>query len=735
MDVKKLICHFCHERCGLLADVEEGRVVKVRGNPDHPLSRGHICVKGAAAPEFLYHPDRLNYPLKRVGERGEGKWQRIGWDQALDEIVNRLRQIKEEYGAEALVCGEGTDWTGLQNIRQAFLNNFGSPNTIGHGTVCYCNTAAIHMTTYGWFPFFTQSPYEENPEGMSKCLVVWGGNYANSFPGFYKAIVALVKKGTKLIVVDPRRSELAKKADLWLPLRPATDAALALGMLNVIINENLYDKKFVEKWCYGFDKLKERVQKYPPEKVAEITWVPKDKIIEAARMYGLNKPGVITWGVAIDQIGKNSTQAVRSTCILRAVTGNLDVPGGEGMGRSGDLNKIVWCSDLEHPEKLPPEQRNKQLGTDRFKLHSFPGWELRSEPYQKVYGHLPPLYPTCMANLIYAWDAVLTDKPYPVKAVILQAHNALVGGPNVGKIYKALKTVDFFVAMDYWMTPTVTLADYALPAADWLERPTSTWGGTGDSGNFIAFGEKAVEPLFERKTDYEFWRGLAVRFGYEWPWGESLEDLYDFRLKPINMTFRDLVKRYAIFGPPEYRKYEKTGFATPTGKVELYSTIMEKLGYDPLPSFEEPGESPVSTPELAKDYPLILVTGLRFIHMQHSQHRQIRSLRKRHPDPLVLIHPETASRVDIDEGDWVYIETVRGRCRMRAKLTDDAHPKVITTEHGWWFPEELGKDPDLFGVWKSNNSMLTSDELEHCDQACGGWYNRGLLCKIYKAMD
>ena len=735
MEIKKPVCFHCHQRCGLLAHMENGKMVKVTGNPDHPVSHGYICVKGRAQVEELYSPDRLNYPLKRVGERGEGKWQRITWDQALDEIADKMKSIKGEYGAEAVCIGEGTDNTGVQNAAWAFLNQFGTPNTFSHGTICWCNTYAIDLTTYGWYMSFHQSPYVDSPESVPKCVMVWGGNYAHAAPAFYSLILDFVKKGTKLIMVEPVRTELAKKADLVLQLRPATDTALGLGMLNVIINEELYDKEFVKNWCHGFEELKKRVQEYPPEKVAEITWVPKEQIIEAARMYATNRPGVITWGVATDMIGKNSTQAIRVRCILRAITGNLDVQGGERMGRTGIMNDILWSSDIEMADKMPAEQRKKQLGSDRFKLLTHPGWELRNEPYKKVYGHLTPLYPTCLASTVHAWNAMITGEPYPVKAVILQAHNALVAGPNTRKVYQALKAVDLSVVMDYWMTPTAMLADYVLPAANCFERETCVYGGSGDPGNFVVAGEPAVAPLFERKPDYEFWRGLALRFEYEWPWGESVESLYDYRLKPAGLTHKDVVEKGAILGPNEYKKYEKTGFATPTGKVELYSTIMDKLGYDPLPSFEEPGESPVATPEIAKEYPLVLITGQRYLEAHHSQCRHIKSLRKRHPDPLVWINPETAANADIKEGDWVFIEGVRGKIKMKAKVTDNIDPRVISTEHGWWFPEQAGEDPILFGAWESNNSNLTSDELEHCDQPCGGWLNRGLLCKIYKATD
>jgi thiosulfate reductase/polysulfide reductase chain A len=323
----------------------------------------------------------------------------------LDEIASKLKEIKDQYGAESLACGEGTDNTGMQNVQWSFMNQFGSPNMISQGVICWCNTYAIHLTTYGWYMSFHQSPYADSPDKIPKCVIVWGGNYAQSAPAFYKLLLGFSNRGTKLIVIDPRKSELAKRADLWLQLRPATDAALALGMLNVIVNEELYDKQFVNRWCYGFDELKTRVQEYSPERVASITWVSKEKIVNAARMYAKIRPGVITWGVSTDMIGKNSTQAVRAQCVLRAVTGNLDIPGGERMGRTGDLTRIVWSADLEFPEKLSAEQRRKQLGYDRFKLMAFPGWELRADPYQKLYGHLPPLYPTCLECYI-EWRSI-----------------------------------------------------------------------------------------------------------------------------------------------------------------------------------------------------------------------------------------------------------------------------------------------------------------------------------------
>jgi anaerobic selenocysteine-containing dehydrogenase len=239
---------------------------------------------------------------------------------------------------------------------------------------------------------------------------------------------------------------------------------------------------------------------------------------------------------------------------------------------------------------------------------------------------------------------------------------------------------------------------------------------------------------YEHWTDYEFCRGLGVRLGQEeyWPW-KNLEEVYDYQLKPLGVTFESFMTKGGYdFPPNEYRKHEKIGFGTPTGKVELYSTILEKLGYDPLPSYEESFENPVSTPELAKKYPLMLITGGRFKPMYHSEKRQVDSLRRKHPHPLVQIHPDTAARIGIGDGDWVWIETRRGRVRMECKCFDGLDPRVVHAEHGWWFPELPGEEPWLYGVWESNINVVIDDAPDVCTKRGGGWPLKTALCKIYK---
>ncbi|MFC1965231.1 molybdopterin dinucleotide binding domain-containing protein, partial [Chloroflexota bacterium] len=284
--------------------------------------------------------------------------------------------------------------------------------------------------------------------------------------------------------------------------------------------------------------------------------------------------------------------------------------------------------------------------------------------------------------------------------------------------------------------PTAMLADYVFPTTGPTERPICTTPGVGDSSNVIFGSERVVKPPYERRDDYQFWCGLGRRMGQKeyWPW-PTLEEVNDHRLKPLGMTFADFARKPWIIPPPTYKRYERTGFATPSGKVEIYSSIFEKLGGDPIPFYEEPAESPVSTPELAREYPLILTTGRRFEEAMHSNYRHIQVLRKAHPDPLAEIHPETAAAMEppVSDGDWIWVETLRGKAKFRAMVTTDILPGVVQAEHDWWFPERQGEEPELFGMWESNINVCTSDEPEHCDKLIGSWYYRGMLCKVYKA--
>ena len=529
VQTRRAFCGLCHPRCGVRLRIENDRAIGVEGDPDHPISRGRLCARGRLLVDHLYHPARLNYPLKRTGERGANEWQRLSWDQALDEVAERLGSLRNQYGPETLAFTHGTQRTYHWDGRR-FFNLFGSPNLCGANNICMCPSHAVEYATYGGFA--------RGDIGRTKCLVVWGNAPSQSDPilGFPE-IVAAKKNGAKLIVVDPRRTREAELADWWLPIRPGTDVALMLGWLRLMIEEGWYDRDFVERWTVGFEDLRAAVAPYTPDKVSAITWLSPEQICESARCYATTKPAVITWGFGLDKQGVNATQAARARCLLRALSGNLDVPGGELLGRVDPVGKIVGQDVMEFNEALPPQQRAKQLGADEYPFFGFPGWERNVAANRRLPpGYMsPPLADmTCMAHKRAVFEAILTGRPYPVTAMISLASNPLVTLPNVQRTYAALKALQLYVVMDYYLTPSAALADYVFPAASTVER-TELWL----TPSFCLACPKGIGPLYERRDDYQFWRGLATRLGQaeHWPW-QTVEEVWDYRLAPAGLTFR-----------------------------------------------------------------------------------------------------------------------------------------------------------------------------------------------------
>lgn len=688
----------CHGGCGVLVHVKEDKVVKVVGDPESPLNKGKMCPKGLASIEHLYHPDRLKYPLKRAGKRGEGKWERISWDEALDSIAENITAIKEKYGIEAVAVGTGTGRHHFRHVSR-FAHAMGTPNWCEPG-LAQCFIPRIHASvmTYGGLPVCDYYG-DVNPA----CVLVWGHNPVVSGPDGeiqFRAKECL-KKGTSLIVVDPRRTSLAEQADIWLQLRPGTDDALALAMLNVIINENIYDKEFVVEWTVGFDQLAKRVSDYTPDWAEEITEVAAEKIKAAAHLFANTRPATLEWGVAIEQT-PNCFQTVRAVALLPGVTGNIDVPGGWifGMGVMREVSPLV--------KNLSDEARSKRLGADEFRVLSgvksfFPS------------AHVPTLF-----------KAMRTGEPYPVKAFLIFGNNGLVSYANSQQVYESLMNLDFMTVMDLYMTPTAELADIVLPAASWLEVDEIV--GLPYIAHNVVLAQQKIVTVGECRQDEEVFIQLARRLKLE-AGTEPLEELYNKQLERLGITFEELKQKGYATVPFKYRKYARSGFRTPSGKVELYSSILEKHGYDPLPFYQEPPESPVSTPDLADEFPLVLTTGGRSQYFFHTEYRQIRSLRKRDPEPLVEIHPQTAKHAEVQDGDWVWIETLRGRIRQKAKVTDGIKANVVNVQHGWWFPEEAAPE---YGLWKSNANVLTSNAPPY-DPAMGTYQLRAMLCKIYKA--
>ncbi|MEM6484610.1 MAG: molybdopterin-dependent oxidoreductase [Pseudomonadota bacterium] len=715
VETRNVLCATCDISCNVVAEVQKGRVVRVRSS-DNPIFRDNICMKGALAPKAFAHPDRLMKPLKRVGERGSGQWEEVSWDAAIADIGARLQSIIKEHGPEAWAVSTSQWNTATDHgLGRRLMNHVGSPNWISGVALCAGNTAAINRMTYGWFPMADIV--------NTNCIVLFGHNpRRNSWVPIYSQIRRAQARGAKLIVLDPRRSSNAELADIWLPLRAGTDAAMCLGWLNVIINEELYDKKFVANWTVGFEELKERVTEFPLERVAKITGCDPEQIRAAARMYATTGPAVIPW-TPITDMQRNSTSAIRLHSILRALCGNLDIPGGEAL--QGFHPDIIPESSIEMHEVLPPEQKAKQLGSDTHPAFTYRGQEKITACTKRVWGYEYANQVTgCfMANPSALFRAMAGEGPYPVKAFFALGNNTLLSYANMPLILKAMLNQDLVVVHEQFMTPTAQLADYVLPADSWLERPWlhDTFGWS----SMVRPSEQSMDTPGACKSTFDVWKLLAGALDRPEvvPWS-SIEEFYDYRLEGTGMNWQKFSKTYDVcFGPVEFRKYEKTGFATPSGKVELKSSVLEDLGFDPLPYFRD---DPPADPDL----PLMMFTGVREDEFFQTAQRHVPELRERKPEPLIFVSPKTANDYGIDEGDWVTISNHTGEIVMKAGIRNAMPDDLVRIPHGWWKPEMPQGLPGLSGALAHADAQLCPDDDEYLDREQGIPHLKGIPCRL-----
>ena len=722
----------CHGGCGQKVYVKDGRMVKIEGDEQHPWNQGRSCPRVLALTQYMYHPDRITRPLKRVGARGEGKFEPISWDEAYDLVETRFNEIKAKHGPEAVVFAQGTG-RDIGGPITFLAYSFGSPNwcQLGlSGQSCYTPRLGAMKAVMGDFGVvdcsqFLEKRYEDPQWVPPEVVIVWGQHPANGCPDafFGHWIIDCMKRGTKIIAVDPRNTWTTSRAQIHLQARPGTDGAMALGMLNVIINEGLYDKAFVQKWTHGFDELKARVQQYPVEKVAAITEVPAQDIAAAARLFANAKQGAIHWGVPIDMC-PDSTAVAHGIICLWAITGNIDIPGGQVIARpSYGVSSYPYSTEelLQlYGEEMIKQLTKKRIGADKYPMvKNFRGW---AQPDMVI-------------------DQIMTGDPYPIKGAWIQTANVLGGQAARAEFhYEALKKLDFIAIVDLFHNPTTMgLADVVLPAATFPEKDSirSWWAP-------LSTISKCVQ-VADCKSDWEINFELAKRFN---PEGmrryKTVKDLFDERLAPSKMTFSDLEKLGGWKMPEEgpskpYRRHErgllrpdrKPGFCTPSGKVELYCETYKSWGLDPLPYYTEPAQSAVSTPDLFKKYPLVMITGARSQLYFHSELRQIPWLREKMPDPTVEIHPDTAKRYGIYEGEWVYLENDMGRVKRKATLTRKVKPHHVHTMHGWWLPELDGKAPSLFGVWDYQINKIIPGPQTSVSGFGGGQY-KTTLCTLRK---
>ena len=713
---EKLVPTFCamcgpSSGCGIMAKVVDGKFVGIESMPECPTNNGLNCPKAHAAPQWVYSPERLKYPIKRVGEKGEGKFQRITWDEAITLIADKLKEQKAKYGPESLGTVSPARRSYSEYIYR-FLMTHGSPN-YGHSAICALQRMFTMSYTVGAFP---SADYAN-----ADLIIIWGAQpiYSGSAKGGVSKINAAMKRGAKFITIKPTvEADGAMTNATWVPVRPGTDAALALAMLNVVINENLYDKDFVDKWCFGFDKLKDHVQQFPPAWAEKITGVPATQITEVARLYAKTPKATIDTSNGPEH-ARAANDTFRAMGALMAITGHLDKPGTNVWGAT---------SKMPAPRGVHMMEKYTQEWVDKLVGYEFPK-------------ELQPFNEGTSCSLYRLWNSVLGGEKFPVHAIIAPGSQSIASTRGTKRIQEALKKLEFFVILDVARTSDMDYADVVVPVCTMYEtdHPFET------SGNWIMARNKVIEPLGEYKSDYEFWLDLGTKMGYgaDW-WNGDIKKHMDWRMEPLEMTYEELRTKYPKgrtydMNPPTYEQYA-TRFAAkstrldkgpylPEGKVALYNTTFEKIGLTPMPVWRELPEGPTATPELLDKYPLLLSDYHTSKVYNAAWLRAVPYLREVDPYPFLHIHPDTAKARGINDGDWVIMEGPNGWLKVKAMYYPGTRPDTVYILHGWWQGcKELGMEdfPMADGGANSNN-MYTTDPKKMFDPVITGMTSQTLV--------
>ncbi len=761
--IVKTNCFECHAKCGVLCEVDkDGTLVSVKGNPEDPRSQGRLCGKGLSATKILYDPERLRWPLRRKGERGAGDWERITWDEALDWLVDRIQTLTNEYGAETIAYGQGTgrgtnQWTARMGNTGGRVHHSQAP-----GNICLVPMMVQSVVQTGGFSIFDGCDFDN-----ADCIVFWGANSVWTEATYCSGQIGRSRdRGAKLIVIDPFfEHPLAAKADYFVGVRPGSDPYLAMAWLNVIIGEDLYDHEFTKKYTNAamlliegpnvplnaqlldpegnpqsmlvFDKntgtmvdihtpgvdedmdyrgmvkladgseapvttvwnaLKLLVEPWTPEKASELCWVPADVIRDSARTYATAPSATINVFQGVEE-QTNCKDTIQLILMIIALCGNFEKKGG-------NLSMPFWTQMFTLSGPSPESATELRMVDDRS-----------------------PGYLNGSGNTNMIFNAMITGEPYPIKGYIMVQGNPLSWSEDTKFVRKALMSLDLLVCMDYYMSPTCELADLVLPSTHWTERD---YLADEVCSEWVFAQQRAVDPLYERRSDVWFWRTLGNRLNPEWwPW-ETDEELFDWQLEQTHagVTWDELKDNWIHhLEPTPSRNYQQNGFATPSGRVELYCVVNLVAGGSPFPGANEPKESVYSTPEVAKDYPLTAITGRRYPIYYHSAYRGIPTLREIVPEPQVIFHTSVAKELGIEYGEWVWIESPTGRITMKARPSDGLDPRVCVIPHGWWQgckELNLSDYPDDM----CNANVITGSRAYSDDFMTPGL--RSTLCRIVK---
>lgn len=633
----------CDDHCGINVYLEDGQIVEIDGLDEHPWNRGRLCIKGLLGVNFVNAPDRLLKPLKRVGD----EWEEIPLAQALDEIAKKINAIQSQYGDRAMSVwkGEAVGFLNQEELARRFIHAIGSPNYFSNDSQCFVARWIGYSVVAGTW---NASPDYTN----TKCMVFWGANPPHAHPNMTQHIMDAKDKGAKIIVIDTRLSAIAKQADEFIQIKPATDGALALGIANELIRNDWICHKFIENYTHGFDAYAEYVKTFPPSRVEKETGIPAEIVTRVAQMIGQNAPKVIHYvGNGLEH-HENGINNIRAVACLDGLVGSMDEDGGNFLPEGPGLRELTL-----YEEK--PLRHLDPIGADKY----------------------PVLYDSRQeCHTMMAMDTILTEKPYPLKGMILTGANPALTNPNTDKVVKALEALDLFVVREIFMTETAKLANYVLPAATYLER-SELHCHTGLQ--LIGLSQPAFT-YPECQDEYTFWRDLAHRLGDgAWfPW-ESENELNRWRLEGTGITAEQLTAHPegVFYKPKRFHKYKKNGFNTPTGKYEFASDYLKDYGYAYLPEYMPPAY--LSKPN--RKYPYVMITGARKVVYLHARNRNLKSAISAVPHPEIEIHPDDAKKLGVITGDTVCVTSTVGSVDVPVTEVHENHilPGIVQVTHGW----------------------------------------------------
>ncbi|MDD2271489.1 MAG: molybdopterin-dependent oxidoreductase [Desulfuromonadaceae bacterium] len=679
------VCRLCSSCCPIEAEVEDSRLIGARRKSFLDADKRLSCAKLDAAPEIVYSPRRLTMPLIKK-EDGSG-FREAGWDEALDLVAAKFHQYRQESGPQSVAWlrGMAADWGAPWDYPNRLMSAFGSPNTIGNGSVCFVSRDFAHSYTYGSMVF----PEAKN----AKCIIVWGKNDGNTALGAAEGILWAKEHGATLIVIDPIETKLARQANIWLQIKPGHDGLLAMAMINEIITENLYDAEFVEQYTVGFDELKKAAAQFSADEVAENLWLSAAQIRQVARLYATTKPAAIIDGNGLD-MHIEVFDTTRAVAMLRALTGNIDKPGG-------DL--------LPQPIPVRNIQLRERLDADLLPItHNYPLFNTFSETWgNQVQG--------CVV------DAILQESPYPLKMVVVQSGNPLITMADSTRTREAFAKVDTLVVIDMFMTETAKCADVILPAASCFEE--TQLNRAAIRNNPIVLQNAAIPPVGSSWPDWKIVFELGKRLGYsaEFPW-QTAEEAINYQLEPAGVTVEKLRKEGKNGVRIEELRYEKfriNPFRTPSGKVEFFSARLAAAGLSGVPFENGWGDNPISFADQSDKYPVLGISGSRDIRFTNSQFRTIPSLLRKGADCMIDIHPDDASRLKFAEGEVIRIETPKGSVAMTVRFATMIRPGTARLAWGWgeYSPQ-------------ANLNTLTSDDRR--SRITGTSTSRSFMCRLCK---